>query len=85
MIMGGCPGLAAAIISMRLGLLCSRCGDSVRIANIRTGFVYVISDIGAFGPDIVKIGMTRRLEPWTASGNSVMPSVAAGGALPVDR
>jgi hypothetical protein len=25
--------------------------------------VYVISNIGAFGPNIVKIGMTRRLEP----------------------
>jgi hypothetical protein len=35
----------------------------VRALNIRTGYVYVISNIGAFGPDIVKIGMTRRLEP----------------------
>ena len=25
--------------------------------------MYVISNIGAFGPNIVKIGMTRRLEP----------------------
>jgi len=25
--------------------------------------VYVISNVGAFGPDMVKIGMTRRLEP----------------------
>ncbi|GAB3425475.1 DUF4041 domain-containing protein [Flindersiella endophytica] len=34
-----------------------------REANIRAGYVYVISNIGAFGPDVVKIGMTRRLEP----------------------
>lgn len=34
-----------------------------RAANIRAGYVYVISNIGAFGPDVVKIGMTRRLEP----------------------
>jgi hypothetical protein len=34
-----------------------------RAANIRAGYVYVISNIGAFGPDVVKIGLTRRLEP----------------------
>ncbi|RQP11758.1 MAG: DUF4041 domain-containing protein [Microbacteriaceae bacterium] len=34
-----------------------------RAANIRAGYVYVISNIGAFGPDVVKIGMTRRLDP----------------------
>lgn len=34
-----------------------------RAANIRAGYVYVISNVGAFGPDVVKIGMTRRLEP----------------------
>jgi Domain of unknown function (DUF4041)/T5orf172 domain len=31
-------------------------------ANIRTGWVYVISNIGSFGEGIVKIGMTRRQE-----------------------
>jgi Domain of unknown function (DUF4041)/T5orf172 domain len=34
-----------------------------REANIRAGYVYVISNIGAFGENMVKIGMTRRLEP----------------------
>lgn len=29
----------------------------------RTGNVYVISNIGSFGEDVYKIGMTRRLEP----------------------
>jgi hypothetical protein len=37
--------------------------NDYRIANIRAGYVYVISNLGAFGPNIVKIGMTRRLEP----------------------
>ncbi|TDC04080.1 DUF4041 domain-containing protein [Nonomuraea longispora] len=34
-----------------------------READTRAGYVYVISNIGAFGEDVVKIGMTRRLEP----------------------
>lgn len=34
-----------------------------RVANARAGYVYVISNIGSFGPEVVKIGMTRRLEP----------------------
>ena len=34
-----------------------------REANVRAGYVYVISNIGAFGDRVVKIGMTRRLEP----------------------
>jgi hypothetical protein len=34
-----------------------------RAANTRAGYVYVISNIGAFGERMVKIGMTRRLDP----------------------
>lgn len=34
-----------------------------RAANQKAGFVYVISNIGSFGPDVYKIGMTRRLDP----------------------
>lgn len=34
-----------------------------REQNTRAGFVYIISNIGAFGEHIYKIGMTRRLEP----------------------
>jgi hypothetical protein len=34
-----------------------------RAANIRAGYVYVISNFGSFGEEIVKIGMTRRLDP----------------------
>ncbi|MGQ4497128.1 GIY-YIG nuclease family protein, partial [Dermabacteraceae bacterium P13101] len=32
-------------------------------ANIRAGYVYVISNVGAFGERMVKIGLTRRLDP----------------------
>lgn len=46
-----------------------------RAANIRTGYVYVISNVGAFGDRMVKIGLTRRLEPldriYELSGASV--------------
>ena len=37
--------------------------NDFRAANIRAGYVYVISNAGSLGPNIVKIGMTRRLEP----------------------
>lgn len=29
----------------------------------KSGYVYIISNIGSFGKDVVKIGLTRRLEP----------------------
>ncbi|MEV8183419.1 DUF4041 domain-containing protein, partial [Specibacter sp. NPDC078692] len=35
----------------------------LRAQNIRAGYVYIISNIGSFGEGIVKIGLTRRLEP----------------------
>lgn len=38
-------------------------GVEAREANIRTGWVYVISNVGAFGENMVKIGLTRRLDP----------------------
>jgi stress response protein SCP2 len=34
-----------------------------RRSNMRLGYVYVISNIGAFGQQMVKIGMTRRVAP----------------------
>ncbi len=30
---------------------------------MRAGYVYIISNIGSFGKDVYKIGMTRRLDP----------------------
>ena len=37
--------------------------NDYRAANIRAGYIYVISNVGALGSNVVKIGMTRRLEP----------------------
>lgn len=34
-----------------------------RTAHATAGYVYIISNIGAFGKDVVKIGVTRRLDP----------------------
>lgn len=34
-----------------------------RAANSRAGYVYVVSNIGSFGERMVKLGMTRRLDP----------------------
>ena len=34
-----------------------------REANQKAGYVYIASNIGAFGENIFKIGMTRRLNP----------------------
>ncbi len=55
---------AAAELESRLGQIADAIsGVEAREANIRAGYVYVISNLGAFGPGMVKIGMTRRLEP----------------------
>jgi hypothetical protein len=54
----------AAEIQERLGQVASSIADvDRRAANIRAGYVYVISNVGSFGADMVKIGMTRRLDP----------------------
>jgi hypothetical protein len=46
-----------------------------RAQQTRSGHVYVISNVGSFGTDIYKIGMTRRLDPmdrvWELSDASV--------------
>ncbi|MEG0999203.1 MAG: DUF4041 domain-containing protein [Clostridiales bacterium] len=34
-----------------------------REQNTRAGYVYIISNIGSFGENVYKIGMTRRLDP----------------------
>ena len=47
-----------------LGDIEKACTDiDYREANQRAGFVCVISNIGSFGKDVYKIGMTRRLDP----------------------
>lgn len=47
-----------------------------REANQRAGYVYIISNIGSFGENIFKIGMTRRLDPTervTELGDASVP------------
>lgn len=51
-------------------------GIKTREAHIRAGYVYVISNLGALGPKMVKIGMTRRLNPMdriTELGDASVP------------
>lgn len=37
---------------------------AISMAQItKAGFVYIVSNIGSFGPDVLKIGMTRRIDP----------------------
>lgn len=51
-------------IKEQLSLLNSKMKDvDYREANQKAGYVYVISNIGAFGEGVYKIGMTRRLDP----------------------
>lgn len=38
--------------------------DIISRANGKAGYVYVISNLGAFGNNMFKIGMTRRMEPY---------------------
>ena len=38
--------------------------DIAKLQHGKAGYVYVISNLGSFGDDIFKIGMTRRLEPF---------------------
>lgn len=54
----------AAALAARVGEVDDAIAQNdYRSANIRAGYVYVISNSGSMGPGMVKIGMTRRLEP----------------------
>lgn len=49
-----------------------------REQNAKAGYVYIISNIGSFGEEVFKIGMTRRLEPLervNELGNASVPFV----------
>lgn len=37
--------------------------EIIKLQNGQAGYVYVISNIGSFGDNVFKVGMTRRLEP----------------------
>ena len=51
-------------IEARIAEVCTQIQDvDYRAQNQKAGYVYIISNIGAFGENVYKIGMTRRLEP----------------------
>lgn len=53
-----------AELEAQLGEIAKGIADvDYRSANQRAGYVYVISNVGSFGENIYKIGMTRRLDP----------------------
>lgn len=50
--------------------------EIVNLQNGKAGYVYVISNLGSFGENVFKIGMTRRLEPQdriNELGNASVP------------
>lgn len=52
------------LLEVELDNINSKLADiDYRQKNQKAGYVYIISNIGAFGENIYKIGMTRRLEP----------------------
>lgn len=53
-----------------------RKADIVNLQHGKAGHVYIISNLGSFGDDVFKIGMTRRLEPMDRVkelGNASVP------------
>lgn len=54
-----------ALHQAELAILKEREHRAISMAQLtRAGYVYIISNTMAFGPDIVKIGMTRRVDPY---------------------
>lgn len=51
-------------MQMEIGKLEAKFERATSLAQLtKAGYIYVISNIGSFGEGVVKIGMTRRLEP----------------------
>ena len=57
--LSGIQEMQATLDSIDSGLT----GLTERAANTKAGHVYVISNVGAFGSRVIKIGMTRRMDP----------------------
>ncbi len=57
--LSGIQEMQATLESIDSGLT----GLTERAANTKAGHVYVISNVGAFGARVIKIGMTRRMDP----------------------
>ena len=50
-------------VESNLGEMAVQREEIAKRQNGKAGTVYVISNLGSFGPDVFKVGMTRRLEP----------------------
>ena len=57
--LSGIQEMQATLESIDSGLT----GLTERAANTKAGHVYVISNVGTFGSRVIKIGMTRRMDP----------------------
>lgn len=54
-----------ALHQAELAILKERESRAISMAQLtRAGYVYIISNVMAFGPEIIKIGMTRRVDPY---------------------
>lgn len=70
--------LQAKILELenRLGEVIVKKEEIVNLQNGKAGTVYVISNLGSFGEDVFKVGMTRRLDPQdriNELGNASVP------------
>ena len=50
-------------LELHLAGLVEKKDEIINLQNGKAGYVYVISNLGSFGDDVFKIGMTRRLNP----------------------
>lgn len=67
-----CPEVERQDVQARIEEVAERLADldgeekvvDYRENNAKAGYVYIVSNVGAFGEGVYKIGMTRRLEPY---------------------
>lgn len=52
-----------AEVTALVGKVEEKKAEIINLQNGKAGTVYIISNIGSFGDDVFKVGMTRRLEP----------------------
>lgn len=50
-------------LESQLNTLSNKKGEIINLQNGKAGYVYIISNLGSFGGDVFKVGMTRRLNP----------------------
>lgn len=50
-------------LQIQLNNVQNKKNDIIKLQNGQAGYVYVISNLGSFGNNVFKVGMTRRLEP----------------------